>query len=125
MVDTNIDTEFATGLTGTVAAGSRVYPLTFPQGATFPAVTYQRISAPREAAFNRAVGSVRTHFQVDGWAESYSAMRQLAVQLATKVLAFVGSSVNVMSVSIENERDTREPGSGLFRTTFDVVVLHG
>lgn len=125
MVDVNIDTEFAAGLTGTVAAGSRVYPLTFPQNATFPLVTYQRISAPRESAFDRTVRAIQTRFQVDAWARSYSEMRQLAGQLVTKVLAFVGTAVNVMSVSIENERDTREPESGLFRTTFDVVVLHG
>lgn len=125
MVDVNIDTEFASALASVTLADGRVYPQSFPQGATFPCITYARIGTVREQAMDRTVGSRATRFQVDCWARSYAAMRQLATQVIAAVLAFFGGAVPVYGLGIDNERDDFNPETGLHRAIVEVLVTHG
>jgi hypothetical protein len=68
------------GLTALV--GTRIYPLIMPQGATYPAVTYQRISTePRESCMVADCGIARARIQVTAWAEAFSAAKAIADQV--------------------------------------------
>ena len=54
-------------LNGVTALGSRIYPLVLPQNVEYPAVVFQRISAPRgvQRTFGRRAESVAATIQVD------------------------------------------------------------
>ena len=52
-------------LSAVAALGGRVYPLVLPQNITYPAVSYQRISAPRISTFNGDLDLVKATIQVE------------------------------------------------------------
>lgn len=63
---------------------TRVYAFRFPQEATLPCVTYQRISTPRDLTHDTAgIGSDLAHprFQLDSWADSYSSAKAINDQI--------------------------------------------
>ena len=68
---------FARLANGTTAQ-SRVYPLLLPQSPTFPAVTYQQISALPMHAMGKDGSVVRVRVQVNSWGKTYAEARTLA-----------------------------------------------
>lgn len=118
----SIDTDLYQALATT---GAHVYPVTFPKDAVFPVLTYQRISAPREHAFDRTVGDVQARFQIDCWALNQDDARTTAVAVAAAVLAMAAGSVPLYSVTIENELDVHEPAQNVFRSMLEVLLIHG
>jgi hypothetical protein len=125
MPDVNIDTEFKAALDGTALIGARVYPLRFPQNATFPVATYTRISSVPDQTFDRSIAQTRTRFQVDVFARSYSEARQGAAQLKAAILDFYSGGVAVYGLGLENEADGFNPDTNLYQTLLDVVIAHG
>lgn len=55
------------GLTALI--GTRIYPNIAPQNATWPFVTYRRVTSTRPAAMGSDSGVVRARFQFDTFAE--------------------------------------------------------
>lgn len=92
----------------TLAAG-RVYPR-LPQGVTFPAIRYQRISATRQQALTSAVGVTEVGMQVDCMAASYSEAKTLADSVRTILHDYTGAwgTLQARHVALAGENDFDE-----------------
>lgn len=106
--------------------GTRVYPVQLPQGATLPAVTYQRIST--QVVQHR--GSVapsfsRPRFQLNCWASSYDGTVALraAVRAAMGTLA-QASSPRIDVALLADDRDVVEATPGRWVASLDYFVWH-
>lgn len=99
--------------------GERMYPVTLPQGATLPAVTYSLISGTTEGDSQDGPGVSRRRYQFDCWAETYSAATVVATALATAVS---GTSRIGQASFIDNEVDSYEPETQRWRRIVDVMV---
>lgn len=125
MTASNIDTDLYTVLKTVAGVSNRVYPERFPQGATFPLLTYTRISTRFEQAITGALVASEPRFQIDCWATSFSAARALAAAVKAAVLAYAGSAVTLYATGMENESDAYDPDTGLYHPQLDVTFLHG
>ena len=84
-VEENLYTLF-TGSTAIAAVvGTRVYPVMAPQNATYPCLVYTRVSTPRFHTHDGASGMAQPRFQINLWADSFSAARTLADTVRTAV----------------------------------------
>ena len=103
-------------------AGERVWPNLVPQGEKLPGITYQQISGPREQMMSGPAGMVRARYQLNCWAESYEAAKDLfdAVRLAMD--SYIGTVLSVVIdlITVENEGDVPEEEEGL-----DVLRRYG
>ena len=66
---------------------SRIYPLILPQDPGLPAVTFQRIANARVNSFDAGGGIDNPRIQVDCWAVSRKAARELAMEVKRVVEA--------------------------------------
>jgi hypothetical protein len=94
---------------------TRIYPLRMPQGGTFPAVVYTRVSGSR---INNLDGEniQNPRFQVDCWAESYSAAKAVAAQVES---AFAAASFTSVLIA---DRDDRDDTTEIYRVSMDFSV---
>lgn len=112
-----------------IASGiaSRVYPMQLPQGVTFPAVTFMKVSAPRDHVQKGPSGLVSSRFQVSAWAQNYSAARQAAALVRLALIGYrgvVASGVRIGGVLMVNERDLEEPDAKLWQRASDFMIFH-
>jgi hypothetical protein len=65
---------------GTVAGlvGTRIYPGIMPQGVTYPAISYQRISTVRTNMLSGVDDFTQVRIQIDCWDDGYSDVKTLA-----------------------------------------------
>jgi hypothetical protein len=112
-------------LTGQTAAGSRVYPTILPQSPTFPAVTYQQISAVKSHAMGQDTPLTRLRVQVDCWAKSHADVRALAAAVAARLSRFKGEfdSVDILDCLLENEIEGYEATSQTRRIIQEYTVF--
>lgn len=115
------------GLTALI--GTRLYPVTLPQGSTLPAVTYQRVSSVRMRTFGAArLGRVvRVQFTV--WAASYASRHAIAEELTTALEGYDGlmggaGGVVVLAVQGDNELDDYEPTAKAWQAALDFTFTH-
>jgi hypothetical protein len=87
--------------------GTRVYPLTIPQEATLPAISYQRVSGPREPAHDGAMGIAQARIQVTITAEAYRTAKDVATSIRDlfPFQGILGGLVDVFVGEVENEVD--------------------
>jgi Protein of unknown function (DUF3168) len=117
-------------LTGTTAisalVGTRVYPLLIPLDATLPAVAYQRISGPFEAAHDGPTGLVRARMQITCVAAPYAAARGVAAAIVTVLLGYRGvmGSFTVSVPKIENVTDGRADALSACVSRFDAIIWY-
>ena len=107
--------------TGVPALGSRIYPLKLPQNVAYPAVVYQRISAPRLSAFGRDVTAVQATIQVDVYGDEgkgYEAFADVADDVRVALQRYRGGAI--LDTYIDAERDDFEENTKLFRKSFDI-----
>jgi len=95
-----------TGASPQTAAGDRVYPR-LPQGVTFPAILYQRITTTRRHSINATVGVTEATIQIDCMADSYSEAKSLADEVRVILHGYRGSwgSLTARHVSLDTEND--------------------
>lgn len=86
------------------AAGTRIYPI-LPQGVTFPAILYTRLSTERQQALDSNVGVTEVMVSVDCVAETYSAVKSLADEVRTILHGYRGawSTLVCRNVVLEDE----------------------
>lgn len=92
----------------------RAYPQIMPQGGTFPAVTFSRISASPVNSLSGFSGLDNGRFQVDVWGETYLGAKQVAGQ----VKAAMESAATFKAVRA-GERDLYESNGELHRIILD------
>lgn len=105
----------------------RIYPLRLPQEFELPAISYQRISAPRSKDLQGSIGHVQPRIQVDCWTESYSKLKDLAeaVRLALdRYQGNLGGGDYVQGVSLEGETESFEEDTEIQRISLDFVIYH-
>jgi hypothetical protein len=109
--------------------GTRIFPLTRPQGSALPALTVTRISGAPVYASDGEAGLLDARLQIDSYAETYTAAKDLAAAVTNRLSAVqdvVQSGVTLIYVMLDSEQDLREGGSGefeyLFRVRQDFIV---
>ena len=113
------------GLTALV--GTRIYPLKLPQDPTYPAVTFAKVSGPRERAMGADPGVVRSRHQVDSWSEDYDEAKSVSEQVRLALQRFNGTEASVVihDIYLDNELDLFEPATDTYRTMLDFEVIYG
>jgi len=109
----------------TLEVGSRIYPILIPQEATFPLVTYTRISTPRLHEFERSF-LPHPRFQFDCWAESYNRAKDVAAQVRA-ALDLYGGAMGAYTVRVslvDDERDVYEPETKLWHVIVDAIIWY-
>lgn len=96
---------------GTVSGliGTRIYPAVIPQNIDLPAIAYQLIGAPdRYYAHDGAVGLARKRIQISSVADTYAAMKSLAVAVRGALSGYQGTTaaVKIHSSFLVNEFDS-------------------
>lgn len=111
----------------TVAAiTTRVYPNFIPQAPTYPLIVYQKITGYRDHALTGPTGKAHPRFQVEAWAETYSAAKALAnaIREALDGKALSSGSVVIGSSIIQSERDWYEDAAEAHRIIMDFNFWH-
>jgi len=93
-------------ISGSTAA-ARVYPVWVPQGADYPAITWQRMGSPREHTHDGASRLLIARFRVVSWAETYNAAMNLAniVRLASDGLSGTMGGESIEECLLADEAD--------------------
>lgn len=94
----------------TAIVGTRIYPMTYPQNGTLPAVVYQQISNVPYFAHGGEMGSAETHFHISAFSVNYGQAHDVAntVKAALKPIMDapgVMGNMPVACVQLENELD--------------------
>lgn len=113
------------GLTALVA--TRVYPRQLPQNPTYPAVTYERISADRQSAMGSDSGLVSGRWQVSSWGKTYTDARDAAEQVRKALQRYRGtlSGTVIQDIFIESENDLPAElvdGETIYQIASDFIV---
>jgi hypothetical protein len=113
------------GLTALV--GARIYPRLLPQNPTYPAVTYDRISAERQSAMGSDSGLVSGRWQVSSWGKTYTDARDIAEQVRKALQRYRGTSSGtvIQDIFIESENDLPPElvdGEAVFQIASDFIV---
>jgi len=108
---------------------SRIYPQLLPQNPTYPAITYNQVSAVRVHVLAGAGGKARRRISVNCWATTAKAAEALADAVRRSLDGFYGSmrDTNVGSTRIDNEIAffEEEAGTtGIYRVVQDYIVGH-
>lgn len=95
---------------------NRCYPLLMPENPSYPSIIYTRISSTPENTLNGGATIDLVRFQIDSYAETYSAARTLAasVRTAMEAAAFKGL--------LQTDQDFFEPDVTIYRVTQDYYV---
>lgn len=104
----------------------RLYPARLPQGATLPAVTYQRIAGTPVISHDGASDLARARFQFDCWAETYDAMVGLAKAVRVALSGHRGymGTNPATAAGVLNQIDFPESEPVLWRRMIDAVIWH-
>ncbi len=117
--------ELLTSMLAGVAGGKR-YWVRAPQKDKPPFVVMNLVSRPRDYNFQRASGYVVSRFQIDCYADTYTAAKGLA-RLVRAAVSGRRFGI-VQGIFIDSERDLPAADAGevkhLFRTSLDIIVHH-
>jgi len=104
---------------------SRIHPLRLPQKPTLPAVTYTRISTPREHAFERSF-LPHPRYQFDCWAETYNRAHDVADEVVSALDIYRGAMGDwtVQASIVEDERDGIDEVTGIFHVMVEAVIWY-
>jgi len=120
-------------LSSALSVGDRVHPLTLPQGAVLPAVTYQLVGGegPLHSHSDAHGGEgptrptfQRSRVQLGCWGDSARAAEVLAMEVESAVDGFTGSwgDVWIASALVDLSTDDWRPDVGRYRRVIDVLV---
>lgn len=110
--------------------GTRIYPVIVPEGATFPAVVYQRIDTARNAnTFDNSAELPVARMQITCWAENFADVVSLQVAVQNVLAGFHGlaDDTTVQACLVSDMRDTWEyeiSTVGLFRRDVDFEIAY-
>jgi len=100
--------------------GTRVYHGPLVQGATLPAVTYQRISTAPDYSHDGGSGLAQVRIQCNCWASTAVG----AIALAAALRAVVEGRTLLGVCFVENELDDYEPDTCHWRRIVDLMIWH-
>lgn len=102
---------------------TRVYPSLIPQNATYPAVSYRRVSSERPPVMGDDTGIVRARFQFDAWAQSYSGMIAVKELVREAMQRYSGTAtVTILETFILMDMDLYEDDTRIHHGVIDVEI---
>jgi hypothetical protein len=107
--------------------GSRIYPEALPQKPTYPALTYQLVSAVRVEDLSGPAGKCRRRISINCWAATEIAAYQLADAVRQSLNGFHGwmADTRIQSTRLDNEWSFPESEAGvtgIYRVTQDYII---
>lgn len=117
----------AAGLAGVL--GGRVYPKHLPQNPTYPAIAYHRISGPREHSHDGSSGLAHPRFQLDLFARTHVAAKDLAEKVRLALDGYKGvmggvGGVDVNGAFLEDDDDGYDDDLKVYWWRMDFTVWH-
>lgn len=109
---------------------TEIEPKTFafklPNQATLPAITFFKVSAPRDQTQQGPSGLVSARFQVSSWGINYTAAKTLSqlVRLALDGYRGYLNNVRIDGIELMNEMDGNEAEPNVFQTIMDFRVKY-
>src|SRR5215207_8759733 len=102
----------------------RTYGFKLPPNTTLPAVTFFKVSGPRDQTQQGPSGLVAARIQVTSWGRDYTASKVLSneVRLALDGYRGVLEDVRIDGIELINEMDDNEPEPNIFKTIMDFRV---
>ena len=122
-----IFTRATTGPTLQPLIGTRCYPVLLPQNPTYPAVTFQRISTPREHAMVADPGVAHPRFQLTAYDKTRALAQTLAEAIRKDFARWRGTvaGVVIQDTFVENAFDLpRDDLLEVHPVPVDLVVHH-
>lgn len=106
--------------------GTRAYPVRLPQGVTYPALRYDTIDEQRESALDSDMGLVRSRVQIDSFAATYLAAKQLAtaVRGGLQRVAWTQAGVECLDALLEAVQDGYEADVDVYRVRHDFLFWY-
>ena len=107
--------------------GTRIYPLVLPQNPVLPAITYTRVSNPKQRLLARgAADTFRPRIQFDCWAITYKSAQLVASQLQAALQDYAGimGGVVVLDADVDTGQDAQDPDSREPHVQVDVIMMH-
>lgn len=106
---------------------TRIYPLTIPQDAELPAITYQEVSSVPEHVMGSDSTVWQSRIQINVWDEDYSDCKSITDAVRILMQDFTGtfgggSGVTVSRIFWEDEMDMYEQGEKLYYTVIDIII---
>jgi len=125
----SIDSELYTRLTNdagiSALVSAKVYPVQLPQDVVLPAIVYFKVSGPRLHHLGGASGRAHARFQIDSWAATPLAAKNLADAVRSSLGGFTGTLTAIKaSIKLDNERDDYEDGILAYRVIQDYIINH-
>lgn len=107
-------------------AGGRIYPVVAPQNATYPLITFEKISGERVRALEGPLGRARPRIRFHCWAEKYADAKTLANQVRRLLDGFAGtvSGVQIDSSTLDSEQDLYEDQVDTHQIVLDFFISH-
>ncbi len=108
------------------AITERCYPVTIPQAPTYPLILYTKISGDRDHHLRGPSGHAHPRFQIEAWAETYTAAKSLADAIREALDGYSGTvlGTKIGSCLIDSERDTYESEIEVYRVISDWFIWH-
>ena len=112
----------------TALASTRIYPAPLPQQVSLPAITYMQVSSVPIRTMGGRQGR-QPRIQIDCWATSPSARRQLAEAVIAALDHYSGTmggpgGVTVRGAFLENDLDEYDPETKRYRAILDFIIHH-
>lgn len=111
----------------TAICSSRVYAIKVPQGATFPAISYERVSTGlRDLTHNGTNQVAEPIFQFNCFADNPKTAKQLAAELRKALHGWSGtqSGETIFRSQVINELDLWDDEIEIYHVVVEVEILH-
>ena len=105
---------------------SRVYPLVMAQKTTLPAITYQTTALRPDRSLDSNTGRMTATIQINAWAETHEAVKQLAEALRAALNDYSGAmgSDTIERSRVENETDGWDDETGFYRVGMQITIIY-
>jgi hypothetical protein len=104
----------------------RVYPSKLPQGVTYPAISFTRISTTESHAMGVDTGVKRARFQVSCWGSNKATAYAVAEQVDLALRRWKGlvGSVQIDDTLLEDRSDGWDEAGLVYHIPIDAVVIY-
>jgi hypothetical protein len=105
-------------------AGTRIFPVTLPQGESRPSLVVTRISGLGDHHMQGASGLARPRYQIDAYAPKADDANALADLVKARLDGYRGpmGAVTVQGAFFETERDDYQADAKLYRASRDYFI---
>jgi Protein of unknown function (DUF3168) len=107
--------------------GTRIYPVVRPQATPLPAITYQRISRTRFDPLDEPGALADARLQIDCWAASYAAVKDLAADIQHVLNGYTESGTAPPALrairAYPDDRDDYQADPPVWRVSSDYSVF--